>query len=586
MFNKYAFLLLLIGNLAFSQLSVRNDAYVFINDEIVFVEDDINLNEANSSMYLRNEAQVIQGTGVTGNSGVGSLSVYQEGNVDEYEYNYWCSPVGTTTNNSVNNPFGITLLNDVTGLITSTPAGTAQDPNHNGSSSPLNIEPRWIYKTIASDSYYDWVQVLTASTINPGEGFTMKGTAGSGDAQQYDFKGKPNNGTMSVAVETGKESLVGNPYPSALDAFAYIHDLENRTVIDGTLRFWEQNPAINSHLLKAYDGGYASYTIDPTGTIETPVAAVYNTYNGDGSINTGNTGTGSKIPTQYIPIGQGFMVVGSANGVVKAKNSHRVYITEAHADSRFFKSSNTKKKTSKAANSFVQVPNDAKRFRLNVDFNDTYTRQLVETFHNSATDGFDYGLECKMFIQDILHSDAYWLIDEKPYVAEALPFDVALSIPLSIKVTTESQIKIRIADVQNFDNSQPIYVHDTENNTYTDLRTQDFNVTIEANNYPDRFKIVFKEETLNTTEINLDDLTIFHNNSISELKVLNPNAVNIETLSLFDVTGKEVKKESINNSKKAYTYSTKQLRNGVYIAKVILSNNQVLNKKIIIENKK
>ncbi|TGV01176.1 hypothetical protein, partial [Flavivirga rizhaonensis] len=57
----YSLLLLItVNNLAFAQLSVRNDAYVFINDEIVFVEDDINLNEADSSIYLRNEAQVIQ----------------------------------------------------------------------------------------------------------------------------------------------------------------------------------------------------------------------------------------------------------------------------------------------------------------------------------------------------------------------------------------------------------------------------------------------------------------------------------------------------------------------------------------------
>ncbi|WP_145988295.1 hypothetical protein, partial [Flavivirga rizhaonensis] len=60
MFSRSALFLLLISNLSFSQLSVRNDAYVFINDEIVFVEDDINLNEADSSIYLRNEAQVIQ----------------------------------------------------------------------------------------------------------------------------------------------------------------------------------------------------------------------------------------------------------------------------------------------------------------------------------------------------------------------------------------------------------------------------------------------------------------------------------------------------------------------------------------------
>ncbi|MDO5971838.1 T9SS type A sorting domain-containing protein [Flavivirga aquimarina] len=588
MFNKYTLFLLFIGNLAFSQLSVRNDAYLFVNDEIVFVEDDINLNEANSSIYLRNEAQIIQGTGTTGNSGVGELSVYQEGNVGEYEYNYWCSPIGSTTSSSVNNPFGITFLNDITGLITSTTAGTVHDPNYNGTSSPLNIEPYWIWKFIASDEYSDWVHIQNSTSINAGEGFSMKGTAGSGDAQQYDFKGKPNNGTISVSVANNNLTLVGNPYPSALDALEYIHDTENAGVITGTLLFWEQDPTVDSHKIADYNGGYATYTINATGTVETAIPAVFNTYNNDGTINTTATGTGTKTPKQYIPIGQGFMVEGTATGTVKAKNSHRVYIKETNVESEFFKTSNTKSKVSNSTNDFSIIPSDYKRFRLNIDFNDSYTRQLIETFHSSATKGFDYGLESKMHEIFAMASDAYWLVDEKLYLAEALPFDTNLSIPLAIKLNSEFQIRIRITDIQNFESDQPIYVHDTENNTFTDLRTQDFNISLDANNYTDRFKIVFTDDenrSLNTTEVSLNDLKVFQNNDISELKILNPNTLNIKAFSLFDVSGKEVINKKVYDSKNAYTYSTKSLSDGVYIIKISLDNNQELSKKIIIANK-
>lgn len=587
MFNKYAFLLLLISNLSFSQLSVRNDAYVFINDEIVFVEDDINLNEADSSIYLRNEAQVIQGTGVTGNSGVGELSVYQEANVGAYEYNYWCSPVGSKTSNSVNNPFGVTFLNDVTGLITSNPATVTHMPGYNGISSPLTIESYWIWKFIASDEYSEWTHVQGSTSINPGEGFTMKGTAGSGDAQRYDFRGKPNNGTISVSVVNNQTTLVGNPYPSALDALAYIHDTENAAVITGTLQFWEQDPTVNSHYLKDYDGGYATYTISSDGLTETFISAVFNTYNGDGSINVSNTGSGSKTARRYIPVGQGFMVEGTATGTVKAKNSHRIFIKETDANSEFFKTSNTKSKVSKSANEFSKVPSPYKRFRLNIDFNDLYTRQLVETFHSSATDGFDYGLESKINESGILASDAHWVVDEKPYLAEALAFNTALSIPLVIKLNSESQIRIRITDIQNFESDQSIYVHDTENNTFIDLKTQDFNINLDANNYTDRFKITFsKNNSLSDIETNFDDMRVFQNNNISELKILNPNSLNIKTFSLFDITGKEIKNKSVHDSKKELSYSTKSLSDGTYIAKIGLDNNQIFTKKIIIVNKK
>ncbi|MDO5981322.1 T9SS type A sorting domain-containing protein [Flavivirga spongiicola] len=585
MFSRSVFFLLLISNFSFSQLSVRNDAYVFINDEVVFVEDDINLNETNSSMYLRNEAQVIQGTGVTGNSGVGELSVYQEGNVGEYEYNYWCSPIGSKTSNNVNNPFGVTFLNDVTGLITSTPATVTHLPGYNGTSSPLVIEDYWIWKYIASDEYSEWQHVRGATSLNPGEGFTMKGTVGSGDAQRYDFRGKPNNGTISVSVDNNQLSLVGNPYPSALDALAYIHDPQNAAVITGTLQYWEQDPSVNSHHLNNYEGGYATYTINAAGTVETSISAVFNTYNNDGSINVAGTGTGSKTPRRYIPIGQGFMVEGTALGVVRAKNSHRIYIKETHVDSEFFKNSDPKNKAKKTTDGFSKVPSDYKRFRLNVDFNDTYTRQLVETFHGSATDGFDYGLESKINEGEILASDALWSIDGKPYLAEALPFDPTLRIPLTIKVNKETPIRIRIADIQNFESDQAIYVHDIENNTFVDLKSQDFNINLDTGNYTDRFKIVFEKNSLSTTEANLEDLRVFQNNAIAQLKISNPNALNIKAFSLFDVAGKQVLNKRVLDSKKAYTHSTKSLSDGMYIVQINLDNNQVFNKKIIIANK-
>ncbi|GAA3590338.1 T9SS type A sorting domain-containing protein [Flavivirga amylovorans] len=591
MLSRRAFLLLLlISNLSFSQLSVRNDAYVFINDEVVFVEDDINLGEADSSIYLRNEAQVVQGSGTSGNSGIGELSVYQEGNVGAYEYNYWCSPVGSKINNSVNNPFGVTFLNDSTGIITSTPANVGHF-GYNGISSPLSIEAYWIWKFIASDEYSEWIHVRGDTSINPGEGFSMKGTAGSGDAQRYDFRGKPNNGTISVSVLDDHFTLVGNPYPSAMDALEYIHDLENAAVITGTLHFWEQDPNVDSHNLRSYEGGYATYTINSAGTVETYTPATFSTYNLDGSINgAASSSPSGKRPRQHIPIGQGFMVEGTATGTVKAKNSHRVFIKETHADSEFFKHSNTKDKTSKSKkseNEFFKVPSDYKRFRINIDFNNSYTRQLVETFHNSTSFGFDYGMESNINQSDILASDAHWLIDGKPYLAEALPYDLSLKIPLAIKLNKESQIRIRIADIQNFETDQPIYLHDIENNTFINLKAQDFNINLEANNYTDRFEIVFDKNSLSTPEINLDDLKVFQNNTISELKISNPNSLNVKGFSLFDVAGKEVESKRFqNNSKKAYTYSTKSLSDGVYILQVNLDNNQVFKKKVIVSNKK
>tara|TARA_R110002126_G_scaffold142867_1_gene288931 strand:- start:102 stop:1781 length:1680 start_codon:yes stop_codon:yes gene_type:complete len=558
---------------------------VFVNDEIVFVEDDINLNEAASSLYLRNEAQIIQGTGTTGNSGLGELSVYQEANVGEYEYNYWCSPIGSKTSNSINNPFGISFLNDVTGLITSTPATFVTTSTYNGTSSPLNIEPYWVWKFIASDNYADWVHIQSNTSINPGEGFTMKGTIGSGDAQRYDFRGKPNNGTIAVSVLNNQFTLVGNPYPSALDAVAYIHDTQNAAVINGTLYYWEQDPSTNSHYINEYNGGYATYTINAAGTVETFISAVFNTYNGDGSINISNTGAGSKTARRYIPIGQGFMVEGTANGVVRAKNAHRFYTKETAANSEFFRPSDTKGESKKNKTIFSKTPVEYKRFRLNIDFNNNYTRQLVQTFHHTATNGFDYGLESKINTGDILTSDAYWTIDNDAYLAEALAFNEELKIPVVIKLAADSPIRIRIADIQNFENSKPIYIHDIEKDTFINLKNQDFEVNLESGLYTNRFEITFNNTVLSNTDETFKNLKIFQNNRTAQLKLLNTKNLEIESFNLYDISGKLVMSERISSSKRKYTFSTKSLSTGIYIVKIELQDRNIFSKKIVVSNK-
>lgn len=587
--KKIALFLLLLSSISYAQLSVRNNAYVFVKDQIVFVNDNINLNETNSKIYLRNEAQIIQGSGTTGNSGEGELSVYQEGNVGAYEYNYWCSPIGLKTNNSINNPFGITLLNDVTGLITSTPAVVASVAGFNSTSSPLTIEPYWIWKYIAGTSYSDWIHIGGNTTINPGEGFTMKGTLGSGDAQRYDFRGKPNTGTIAINVSNNEFTLVGNPYPSAIDALAYIHDIDNAAVMNGTLYYWEQDPSVNSHYLADYQGGYATYTINLAGDVETSIAAPFNTYNGDGSINVvGAPRPLGNTPKRYIPIGQGFMVEGTATGTVRAKNSHRVYVKESAPNSEFFKTINTKEnaKNILTNNGYSEVPDDYKRFRLNVDFNDAYTRQLVETFHTSATTGFDYGLESKINSNDILNSDAFWSHNNKSFLAEALPFDSSLKIPLTIKVANNMPIKIRISDIQNFEGAEHIYIHDIVNDIFVDLLTHDFDINLESGNYSKRFEVTFNKTTLNNNLIASDNFNVIQNNLLSRITISNPNSQLINSFQLYEVSGKLVINENLKSNETSYSYSSKSLSDGVYIAKINLNDYQSFSKKIVISNKK
>ncbi|MEL0650115.1 T9SS type A sorting domain-containing protein [Algibacter sp. TI.3.09] len=571
-----------------AQLAVRNNAYVYVNDEIVFVEDDINLGEPASTIYLRTDAQVIQGSGTTGNSGEGALSVYQDGNVGVYEYNYWCSPTGLPAAAAGNGLFGITLLNDIDNITDSSPAITVHQPGYNGDATDLKIEPYWIWKFVGGTAYSDWIYVGAATTIEPGEGFTMKGTAGTssnntGDNQKYDFRGKPNTGQISVPITAGENSLVGNPYPSAIDAHAYIWDANNRNTFDGSLLYWEQDATVNSHNLAAYEGGYTTYTIHETTFNETITPAVFTTFTTDGVASGVTGGSNTKTPTRYIPIGQGFMVLGTANGTINAQNSHRVYEKEDGVNSAFFRSTNSKTVTTEIKSIFTSVPNEFKRFRLNVDFNSVYTRQIVETFSPNATEGFDRGLESRLREDDMLSSDASWLVNDLPFIAEALMYDEAMKIPLHIKVANDMPVNIKIADVQNFDSDLPIYIHDKTTDLYVNLQSQDFSVNLDAGNYTERFEVTFRADvTLATEEHLVDSMDAIQNNTTDILKVLNPSNLDIKSILVYDVSGKQVITERPNSISNAYELSTKQLSTGVYIVKATLDNNTTFNKKIII----
>ena len=73
----------------------------------------------------------------------------------------------------------------------------------------------------------------STGTIEAGEGYTMKGisTASVATQQNYVFEGKPNNGDITLPITGGNDYLLGNPYPSAIDAHEFLDD---NPATDGT----------------------------------------------------------------------------------------------------------------------------------------------------------------------------------------------------------------------------------------------------------------------------------------------------------------------------------------------------------------
>ena len=578
---------LLIGIATQAQLFVSPNSYVFADNQILFVTQDVELNAATSNLYLRNGSQLMQGTAAIGNNkGLGDLSVFQEGTVNNYLYNYWCSPVGNTlTATSINNPFGISQLKEVTGLTTASNPTLLPFGTYDGLASPLSIATRWIYTYTTSNTYAQWNYIGGANTIATGSGFSMKGTTAGN--QQYDFRGKPNDGTITSTVSTGNFTMVGNPYPSAIDLNLFLADAGNTAVIDGRILFWEQ-VNVASHVIDAYRGGYGTYTIGSGYT-----AAPFWSYNSSGS-QTVPAGSGTVFTgRRFSPIGQGFMVKGTANGSVTMKNTFRIFQKE-DATSQFAKGNFAKNEKDEyypeilniAGIDYTQIKKGyAPQLKINAMFNNGGVRPTTLAFRDDFTDGADYSADAKMSSSQT--ADFYYIVENEEYLANALKFDINKRIAIGLKCETETNFKIKVVDIlYGFDAKQDVYIYDKETGIYTDIKNGMFEMTLPTGDNRSRFEITFKQGTLSTNNNIDENFTIFQNDISGNLTIKNPNNIDLKSFSVYDIAGKSVLNKNGLGTNTQFEFSSANLAKGIYIVKLMTISNQEITKKIAINNKK
>ena len=592
------FLFLILSSTSNAQLFVKDNTYIFNKGTVVYAKGNVELNGANSNFYLRNEGQFLQGTtGNSSNLGIGKLSVFQEGTVNNYAYNYWCSPVGNASATTGNEDFGITMLSVPTTNTSSTAATMLPSSNYDGvcGTGTVSIATHWIYKFLSSLTYSQWFLTGSATNISAGQGFTMKGTSGTdatnpgeavannpGSKQRYDFRGKPNDGNITVNVATNNFTLTGNPYPSALHVNAFLLDASN-TACTGIAYYWEQDKTVNSHLLVAYRGGYGTYAPTSLASTGVYVPATFYSYNIDGSLNVMIAGTpsGLLIDRKYAPIGQGFIVKGTANSTVTLMNSHRVYYKESTlSTSHFEKNSNTTNQT------FDSDANIVSHIRLNTTFNDLYTRQVALSFVDGATDGVDRGIDAESPASASLPSDSYFVIQNGKYVIQGIEFDSNKRLPLGVKITDSTTVKFNLADEIKFDTNQDVFIYDALDNSYHNLKQADYSVLLDTGVYDNRFELTFKDAALSTNNAIKNNFVIVQNNTNQLLSISNPNLVDLKSVMLYDVLGKLIFDKSDLGAKSIYEFPTTSLSEGIYIVKLKTNDGQIFNQKIIVENKK
>jgi len=513
---------------------------------------------------LEGESQLIQ----TENSDLmvglnGELEKDQQGTADTFTYNYWSSPVGETNTGLNDYSYSVQdIMQD--GDVSVNFLGSG----YNGSaSSPIQIADYWIWKfaDLTYDDYSAWQHMRASGTIYAGEGYTMKGP-GTGSImsdQNYVFNGKPNNGDITLTINSGNEYLVGNPYASALDANEFINDNPN---LSGTLYFWEHWGG-GSHNLQEYQGGYSLYNL--SGGVPAPAP----------DPDVAQVGVGTQTPGPYIPISQGFFVLGTSTGNINFENDQRAFQKEGNSNSVFLR-------TQANPNSTLNTVSNDSRMKFRLGFNASYYmqlhRQILLTIDENATSYVDWGYDGKL--NDNQTDDMFWVLDNEKYIIQASNDDQLNDVyPIGIKVNEDGINSITIDQLENVDDNINIYVHDIELDLYHNIRDSNYDVFLLSGEYLNRFEITFDfSESLSTVEEKEKSLDILYSNSNEKIILINPNQIEVHSIELYNLLGQSVYK--INDiSESGYSeYEVKKLSTGTYVIKLNTVSGSVLTKKVLV----
>ena len=572
--------------------------------------------EIDGIIDLIGESQLIQTEGsiIDADSG-GHLERDQQGTANGFNYNYWSSSVGPITGNAGTRGTGVSsanpnhsisgVLNDGTTSsaytnLTFNTAYTAADSDT--PTTPRTLSTYWMYTFYGpQDDYYAWASINEISSLLPGEGFTMKGTSGSitiATGQNYVFKGLPNNGDITLPLDKSSgdvERLIGNPYPSAIDATEFILDNlsevdggtnTNGTIINGALYFWDHFGEENSHYLSDYVGGYATRNL--TGG----AAAISNDVRINNTSDAGSPAVGTKIPGQYVPVNQGFFVSTALDGFdddngvaidvvdggnIVFTNTQRVFVTEDDPSSSFLRTSGKKK----SKNTSSRVVENSPSIRIIYDSPKGYHRQLLLGIDSEASKGFDLGYDA--FMVDVNEEDMYWNIDSGKFVIQGVDaLNNAQEFPLGLVVAESGVISIRIEELKNIDPSISIYVKDKETDESFKINNEIFSLNLETGIYNDRFSLVFQQEATvesSETEIN-HGLLAYYDSNVSKIKIINTNDIDLNNLAIYNLAGQEISIHNINASTNEIAIS---VSDGVYILKFNSLSHGIINKKIIVK---
>lgn len=374
------------------------------------------------------------------------------------------------------------------------------------------------------------------------------------------FTGKPNNGVKEVDVATGfanKWNLIGNPYPSAIDAGLFL-DANPNMFEDGAIYLWTHNSEIVPN-----STGSQVYTYS---------ASDYATWNKSGAT---RAGSGGDVPSGNIASGQSFFIKGKVSNPAgtKAIFNNSMRVKQANQNGQFFRPA-----PSEPVENWETTGKH--RIWLNLTGGTNAFNQTMVGYIENATNGLDFGYDAEVFSGGTV--SLYSLLNTKSLTIQgrALPFSNQDEVPLGYKTTLTGTLKISIEEFDGLFTGQNIYLEDKVLNIVHNLKDADYTFTTVPGTFNDRFVLRYlpaAELGIDNPTVDANSIVVFRNGSQIDIKSKDQS---IEHVTVYDLLGKVIfDKGKIN----ATSFSTSQLTasNQVVIVKVITDTQAEVVKKVI-----
>jgi hypothetical protein len=421
----------------------------------------------------------------------------------------------------------------------------------------VDVSPGTQYNMYMGFTGTNWLVTDRNTNMMVGKGYIIRGPQNySNNAKadyQASFSGVPNNGALTgETLQADKFYLIGNPYPSALKASAF---LAGNTFMNGTLYFWTHNTPV------VLGGAYQYTTSD---------YAAYNLTGGTGTAaSSANAGNNQSIPSGYIAAGQSFFASAATDGTVQFNNAMR---EGGNYNGQFFKPGKTAKETTTEDHHiWLNLTNDGGAFK-----------QMLVGYVDGATNGVDKNYDGETFDGNIF-LDFYSVNNQNKFTIQgrSLPFAETDVVPLGYRSTIAGDFTISIDQVDGDLASHAVYIEDKKTGVIHDLKAGKFTFTTTAGTYNDRLVLRYTNKTLGTGDFENTENSILVSVKNKVIKI-NSAKETIKDVTVFDVSGK-----LLYSKKKAGTTELQipnlQAANQVLLVKVTLDNNYTTAKKIIFQ---